>query len=77
MSQVEFDRWVEFYIDYPFDDMHRYHRPAALIAQSMGGGDIKDKLEWLAPEPLPDGMSAADLNTLKAFGFTPESTGDT
>lgn len=69
MSQAEFLEWIKFYRLFPFDDMHRYHRPAALIAQSMAGGDVKQKLDWLMPEPVPEGMTVADYNTLKAFGI--------
>jgi hypothetical protein len=76
MSQAEFDRWSQFYRDYPFDDLHRYHRPAALISVSMAGGEIQDKLNWLHPEPLPDGLSLADVNTMKAFGLSQESRGE-
>ena len=73
MSQAEYQRWIEFYKQYPFDDLHRYHRPAALISTSMAGGDIKERLEWLQPEPVPDGLNQADLVTIKAFGFTPNA----
>lgn len=71
MTQKEFQQWMQFYRNHPFDDLHRYHRPAALVSISMGGGDIKERLEWLAPEPIPDGLDVADLNTIKAFGFKP------
>jgi hypothetical protein len=73
MSQEEWDSWLSFYRAYPFDDFHRYHRPAALVAHSMGGGDISKKLEWLQPEPIPEGMTLADFETMKAFGITPET----
>ena len=71
MTQAEFQRWIEFYRAHPFDDLHRYHRPAALISTSMAGGDIQERLQWLAPEPVPDGLNEADLRTMKAFGFRP------
>ena len=73
MTQAEFNNWVAFYRDQPFDDLHRYHRPAALVSVSMGGGDVKERLEWLQPEPVPDGLNQADLVTIKAFGFTPNA----
>lgn len=74
MSHAEFLSWVDFYEAEPFDDFHRFHRPAALIAQSLGGGDVAEKLAWLRPEPVQaepgdEKLSAADLNTLKAFGL--------
>ena len=71
MSQAEFQRWIQFYREQPFDDFHRYHRPAALISTSMAGGDIKERLEWLQPEPIPDGLDRADVATMKALGIVP------
>jgi hypothetical protein len=65
MSQAEYLSWRKFYADQPFDDRHRYHRPAALIAASMGG-KLQDKLDWLSPPQ----MTGADLATIRAFGFT-------
>jgi hypothetical protein len=52
MSPGEFHAWAEFYKLWPFDDRHRYHRPAALIAGAMVG-DIGKRLDWLQPMPLP------------------------
>lgn len=69
MSQREFQAWVAYYRAFPFDDLHRYHRPAALVAHSVSvGGDVKQKLEWLSPEPIPEGLTEADWNTMKALG---------
>lgn len=59
---------MQFYKQHPFDDRHRFYRPAAVIAQSMRGGDLKPILEFLEPEAIPEGMTEADMNTLKAFG---------
>lgn len=71
MTRAEFLAWIDFYRLYPFDDMHRIHRPAALIASGFGGGSIEDRLDWLHPQPAPEhDYNAADLNTLKAFGFS-------
>lgn len=75
MSRPEFLAWREFYTKWPFDDMHRYFRPAAMIAQSFAGGEIEKKLEWLQPkpevEPAPGShqYSAGELLTLKTFGI--------
>lgn len=69
MSQAEFQRWVEFYTLYPFDDQHRYHRPAALIA-SRWGGDLQPLLDWLSPDPGMAEMTEADVKTMRALGFT-------
>jgi hypothetical protein len=74
MSQSEFDSWVAFYNDHPFDDYHRRYRPAALIARSMSGSDIGDLLEWLQPKPADvnySEYSEADMRTFKALGVTP------
>jgi hypothetical protein len=64
-------QWIDFYRLYPFDDYHRFYRPAALIAGSLGGGDLQTRLDWLQPEPVSSKFSAADLNTFKAFGVKP------
>lgn len=63
---------MDFYRSYPFDDLHRFHRPAALIASSFAGGRVDERLQWLQPEPIPEGMTQADFNTFKAFGFDPK-----
>lgn len=72
MSNAEFQRWFDFYKTYPFDDIHRYHRPAALIARSMSGGDIGEMLEWLRPDysdKKDSEYSEEDLRTFKALGL--------
>lgn len=68
MSHAEFLRWSDFYKTSPFDDMHRYHRPAAFIARSMAGGDVKQMLEWLHPDYSESEYSDEDLRTFKALG---------
>lgn len=69
MSEVEFRSWVEFYKLAPFDDLHRFHRPAALIARSFSGGEVSDLIEWLQPRPRTKEWNQADINTFKAFGI--------
>jgi hypothetical protein len=69
MTQAEFEGWKEFYVRYPFDDFHRFHRPAALVAQSLGGGEVRAMLDWLQPDRASESMSDADMNTMRAFGF--------
>jgi hypothetical protein len=49
MPRREFVEWMEFYRLYPFDDLYRYHRPAALVASSFGGGEIQQRIDWLHP----------------------------
>ena len=71
MSVAEVASWREFYRAFPFDDLHRYHRPAALVARSMSSSaTIQDLLQWLAPDPSLVGVPDADLATMRAFGFT-------
>ena len=72
MSQCEFERWYDFYQMNPFDDLHRFHRPAALIARSMNGAEIQPMIEWLHPDYSEHGnteYSEADLKTFKALGL--------
>jgi hypothetical protein len=78
MSALEFRAWAEYYEAHPFDDLHRFHRPAALVASSFGGRKFDDALQFLAPElpalvePSPGfAYSAADIATFKAFGRKP------
>lgn len=68
MTQAEFNYWLVFYRLYPFDDLHRFHRPAALIGSAMNG-DLSEKLDWLQPDPRNDKLQGNELETLRAFGF--------
>lgn len=70
MTRREFADWQAFYRAWPFDDYHRHHRPAALIARSQGGGKIDDLLDWLQPPAWQDELSDADISTLKALGIS-------
>lgn len=70
MTQSEFNDWVSFYRAYPFDDLHRFHRPAALIAQAMSGGNIEDRLNWLQPPDWDVDFETADIRTMKALGIS-------
>lgn len=70
MTQVEFERWQQFYLQSPFDDLHRFHRPAALVAASFSG-KLEEKLEWLCPPRADDEYTDADLKTFRAFGLKP------
>jgi hypothetical protein len=72
MTPREFSSWVEFYKLFPFDDRHRFHRPAAMVAASMGG-KYDERIEFLSPEPKPSGLSKADIALMKAFGMKPRT----
>lgn len=71
MSYAEFSRWKEFYLQNPFDDLHRYHRPAALVSCSMAGGDFGEKVKMLENDSSKSEVSEADMNTFAAFGMKP------
>jgi hypothetical protein len=78
MTPREVNEWIWFYSQQPFDDFHRYHRPAALISTSMGGGEIQARLDWLQYRPLDpefEGYDQAAMNTMKAFGLKPPKKG--
>ncbi len=70
MTESEFRTWMEFYKLHPFDDRHRFYRPAALIARSMAGGDLQEFLDYLEP-PARGNFSEADMNTFRAFSVKP------
>ena len=77
MTHREFESWKRFYALRPFDDKHRYHRPAAVVAHSMGGGgDIGRTIDMLVNESktmkalaqaLDGEFSDADKETMKAL----------
>ncbi|MFW8567074.1 hypothetical protein [Orrella sp. 11846] len=76
MPVREFQSWKLFYKESPFDDHHRFHRPAVLVSSSMSRGNAKDKFEFLVPTPIPDDMTSADMTTLAAFGLTPPANNE-
>lgn len=77
LTVKEINEWQRFYAQQPFDDFHRYHRPAALISQSIGGGEIQTRLDWLMFQPSDntEGFDEAALNTMRAFGIKPPVRG--
>ena len=81
MSHREFQSWKRYYRSRPFDDLHRFHRPAAVMAHSFGGGggDFGKTIDLLVNETSPERLeqsrdgtkgpySEADLKTLAALG---------
>lgn len=73
---MELETWREFYVLYPFDDMHRFHRPAAMVASSHPGmKDIQQaidgRLKWLQPKPVIADFGDADMRTIQALGGSP------
>lgn len=83
MSRQEFLAWREYYRLFPFDDLHRFHRPAALISHAAAGGgsaqQLQQRISWLQPNPQDDGLDGsyteADLATFAAFGVKPPGRG--
>ena len=82
MSHRELLSWKEFYRMRPFDDLHRYHRPAAVVASSLGGSkDIGKTIDLLVNDrqtiaQLEKAMSSgrfsdADMATFAALGMKP------
>lgn len=67
MTEAEFDGWREFYRLYPFDDFHAFHRPAALVAHSMGGADLDKLHSYLSPS-MTVNVSDADASVFRALG---------
>lgn len=79
MPHAELVSWREFFVLYPFDDFHRFHRPAALQSASHPGvksaNDVfNSQLMVLAPTNVETGFSDADMSVIKAFGGTPPPT---
>lgn len=85
MTQAEFERWRDYYQRSPFDDHHRYRRPAALLAAVSARSEkpMKYWLDFIVHEPDPeferikqlDGMDGIDdigASLLAAFGFKGE-----
>lgn len=70
MPASEFESWRAFHQLYPIDDLHRIHRPAALIASAMSGR-VDERLKWLQPDHTYEGLGDADARTLAAFGLKP------
>lgn len=71
MTQPEFEAWAEFYRRWPFDDRHRYYRPAVLVAGALGGGGqdaTENRLEWLQPSDDGSFGTSADRDLFRAAG---------
>lgn len=71
MGQDEFEAWKAYYRLWPFDDYHRFHRPAGLVAASMSG-ELEAKLDWLAGDrikaPELTEISEVDRSVMAALG---------
>ena len=68
MSASELQDWRDYYDENPFDDVHRYHRPAALVANSMSGIEFSKAVEILVNgKPKEDELTDIDKSILNAF----------
>ena len=70
MPADEFEAWREFYTLFPFDDRHRYHRPAVLLA-AQKGVDVQAALDWLQPPVVDSSLSA--LRAIPGVKFHPRT----
>lgn len=68
MPAAELEGWRAFYELYPFDDLHRFHRPAAALGTAFGG-KYESIIGFLAPTPNEPDMTDADRDVAKALGF--------
>ena len=59
MPVRDFHEMREFYRLFPFDDFHRFHRPAALVANAMSSAKTEELLRWLQPDPSEEGWAEA------------------
>jgi len=76
MPHSEYENWRKFYLMYPFDDMHRYYRPAALLASintMQPNRALKETLDWLQPDPMIAHLNGTDRRTLAALGVNRSS----
>jgi hypothetical protein len=73
VSNREFRDWIAFYKAFPFDDHHRYHRPASLIVSQGNQDRLQASLEFLdinsvvSPELNIEGLSEADMSIIRAL----------
>lgn len=67
MTQAEFVYWHAFFHLFPFDDLHRIHRPAALIASMAGGNKTQELLDWLQPDTQTQGLKGNEQEMLRYF----------
>ncbi len=70
MPETDLAGFRSFFELYPFDDLHRFHRPAAVVATAFGG-KYENTLAFLAPSPHDPALSDADNDVIKALGFKP------
>lgn len=71
LTNKEYLDWVAYYKSYPFDDFHRFHRPAALLVSRGKNEQLDAALKFLdINSVLPgeinmDEMSEADMSIIQ------------
>lgn len=67
MTANEFESWRAYYRSRPFDDYHRFHKPAALLAAvgARSGKPLDYWLDFLVPPTVSD----VDASVFRAFGL--------
>ena len=66
VTAEEMEEWHLYYEMHPFDDYHRYHRPAALVSCSLSGGEINEALKWL--HPIPESAMTPEMQVAQLVG---------
>lgn len=69
LTEEEIEYWREFYRLYPFDDLHRFHRPAALVFSASAGKGASqaftNALDVLSPKPKKRARPLKRVRTIK------------
>ena len=69
MSSREFEGWIDYFNRHPFDDLHRYHRPALIAGDLLREGvNVKVLMNWLTNGEAI--VEDADANTLRVLGVS-------
>lgn len=53
---------------HPFDDLHRFHRPAALLA-AVKGYSMETAIDYLHPPNRVDNIDEVGLSVMRALGI--------
>jgi len=71
MSTRELNGWIDYFNRHPFDDLHRYHRPALADTLIRGGVAFDGVIDWMQGDTTEKASeSTADENTLRALGLS-------
>lgn len=74
MTSSEYRGWIDYFDRHPFDDLHRYHRPALADTLIRGGVEFDAALQWAGgttPEaPREMTPEEADAITMRTLGVS-------